>query len=202
MTDEQRRDNRARLFLAARLRAGRSLHTVKVRNLSITGARLELEYNLPVGSEVELERGSLAASGKIVWARAGMCGVRFDAPIVLEKWVPNAAQQRVDQAFADLKSGACPEVKLGTTTAVTDSEVKRRIAHELGFVVRRLELLGGALTGDPLVVGRHSRELQELDIAMQVLGHLATVLQSADPMQSAERIGMAELSRRLTRKQL
>jgi hypothetical protein len=178
------------------------MHGVTVRNLSATGARLELEQAPPVGSEVELERGSLAATGKIVWIRAGACGLRFDTPILLEKWVPSAAQQRVDQAVVDLKSGTRLEEKLSIASAVTASDMNRRIAEELGFVARKLELLGDALTGDPHVVGRHAHELQQLDIAMQVLGHLATVLQSADPIQSAERIGMAELSRRLTRKQL
>ena len=116
--------------------------------------------------------------------------------------MPSAVQQRVDQAVVDLKSGGRLEEKVSTASAVTATEMNRRIAEELGFVARKLELLGDALSGDPLVVGRHAHELQELDIAMQVLGHLATVLQSADPIQSAERIGMAELSRRLTRKQL
>lgn len=202
MKDEQRRDTRARLFLAARLRAGPAVHTVTVRNLSAKGARLELEHDLPIGTTVELERGSLAASGTIVWVWAGACGLRFDAPIRLESWVPSAAQQRVDQALSDLKAANRPEEEQSEGTGSTDSDMKARVAEELNFVARKLEHLGDGLTEDPYVVSRHGRQLQELDIAMQVLGHLATVLQSPEPLRSAERIGMAELSRRLARKKL
>lgn len=77
-----------------------------------------------------------------------------------------------------------------------------RIAEELGYVARMLEALGDDLASDRHVTARHGAKLQNLDVAMQTLGHLAIVLTAADRRSAIQKIGMAELRRRLTRKPL
>jgi hypothetical protein len=42
--------------------------------------------------------------------------------------------------------------------------------------------------------------LQSIDIAGQILGHVATVVRSSDPEGAIDRIGMCELKARLLRK--
>ena len=76
----------------------------------------------------------------------------------------------------------------------------RRAADELAFVSRRLEALGSDLTDDIHVVMRHTTSLQELDISMQILGHLAVVLVAKRPADAVDAIGMTDLRRRLQRK--
>jgi hypothetical protein len=46
---------------------------------------------------------------------------------------------------------------------------------------------------------RHLVSLQSIDIAGQILGHVANVIRSSDPAGAVDRIGMVELRARLTR---
>ena len=81
----------------------------------------------------------------------------------------------------------------------TDDPLRLRLAEELEYARRMLDLMGDELAGDPAVVGRHTRSLQSVDIVGQMLGHIAGVVRSSDPSGAVERIGMCELRARLTR---
>lgn len=83
----------------------------------------------------------------------------------------------------------------------TDDELMLRLAEEVDYARRMLSSLGDELSCDTLVVGRHIAELQSLDIAGQMLGHIASVLRSGDIGGAIDRIGMADLKARLLRKQ-
>jgi hypothetical protein len=82
----------------------------------------------------------------------------------------------------------------------TDDELMLRLAVEIEYARRMLGAMGDELSCDTLVVGRHLAELQSLDIVGQMLGHIATVLRSSDVGGAVDRIGMAELKARLTRR--
>ena len=82
----------------------------------------------------------------------------------------------------------------------TDDVLRLRLAEELDYARRLLDLMGDALSADPVVVARHMTSLQSLDIVGQMLGHLATVTRSSDPGEAVERIGMSDLKARLKRK--
>jgi hypothetical protein len=49
---------------------------------------------------------------------------------------------------------------------------------------------------------RHMVEMQSIDIAAQILGHIASIVRSSDPATAVDRIGMGDLKARLTRKPL
>jgi hypothetical protein len=57
------------------------------------------------------------------------------------------------------------------------------------------------LSSDSLIVTRHGRSLQSVDIVGQMIGHIVNVIRSSDPEGAVERIGMAELKARLTRRE-
>jgi hypothetical protein len=82
----------------------------------------------------------------------------------------------------------------------TDDELMLRLAEEVEYARRMLRGLGDELSCDTLVVGRHLAELQSLDIAGQMLGHIAGVLRSSDIGGAIGRIGMADLKARLMRR--
>lgn len=84
--------------------------------------------------------------------------------------------------------------------APTDNVLHLRIAEELEYARRMLDLLGDELSGDAAVVMRHTRALQSFDIVGQVLGHLTNVIRSSDPEDAVQRIGMSELKTRLMRR--
>ncbi len=72
-----------------------------------------------------------------------------------------------------------------------------KLAEELEYSRRRLDVLGDNLSADTLVTMRHGISLQALDIVGQVLGHLADIVRSSDPSVVVDRIGMTELKGRL-----
>jgi hypothetical protein len=84
----------------------------------------------------------------------------------------------------------------------TDDVLRLRLAEELDYARRILDSMGNQLSGDPAVIARHMVTLQSVDVIGQLLGHVASVIQSSDPEGAVERIGMSELKSRLTRKSL
>lgn len=81
----------------------------------------------------------------------------------------------------------------------TDDVLRGRLAEELEYTRRMLDQMGDQLSGDPQVLGRHGMTLQTVDIAGQILGHIAAVIRSSDPGGAVERIGMSDLKARLQR---
>ncbi|HEX6740278.1 MAG TPA: hypothetical protein VF079_00590 [Sphingomicrobium sp.] len=74
-----------------------------------------------------------------------------------------------------------------------------RLAEELDYTRRMLDVMGDELAGDGYIVARHLTALQSVDIVGQILGHIATVIRSGDPPGAVELIGMCDLKARLTR---
>lgn len=84
-----RGEDRTHLFLDAILVSASSSLPVRVRNLSPTGALIE-GVDLPtVGSQVTLTRGLLEAAGRTMWVGPGRCGLEFDTPLAVSRWLPN-----------------------------------------------------------------------------------------------------------------
>ena len=84
----------------------------------------------------------------------------------------------------------------------TEDELRRRLAEELEYARRLLDIMGDALASDGAVVVRHGTSLQSVDIVGQMLGHIANVVRSSDPEGAVELIGMAELKARLQRRSI
>ena len=82
----------------------------------------------------------------------------------------------------------------------TDDPLQLRLAEELEYARRMLEVMGETLSADGLLVARHLTTLQSVDIVGQMLGHIANVIRSSDPPGAVGRIGMSDLKARLTRK--
>jgi hypothetical protein len=89
---------------------------------------------------------------------------------------------------------------LPTALVSTEDALKLRLAEELDYARRMIEAMGNALSSDHLLVVRHMVSLQSVDIAGQILGHIASVIRSSDPAAAVDRIGMSELKGRLQRK--
>jgi hypothetical protein len=81
----------------------------------------------------------------------------------------------------------------------TDDVLKLRLAEELEYARRMIETMGDTLSADPQLVMRHMVALQSIDIAGQILGHVANVIRSSDPEGAVALIGMCDLRGRLNR---
>lgn len=84
----------------------------------------------------------------------------------------------------------------------TDDELRLRLAGELEYARRMLDVLGEELSSDGLIVSRHMTALQSVDIVGQIISHISSVVRSSDPHGAVERIGMCELRARLTRSRI
>jgi len=77
-----------------------------------------------------------------------------------------------------------------------------RVAEELEAIARRLDLLGGALASDPILLQRHATQLQTVDLIRQMLSHLSQVVASEDKETAIALITLSELKARLQRRPL
>ena len=84
----------------------------------------------------------------------------------------------------------------------TEDRLRQRLAEELEYARRMLDIMGDALASDGAVVVRHGTSLQSVDIVGQLIGHIANVIRSSDPEGAVELIGMAELKARLKRRSI
>ena len=81
----------------------------------------------------------------------------------------------------------------------TEDPLRQRLAEELEYARRMLDVMGDNLASDGAVVIRHGTSLQSVDIVGQMIGHIANVIRSSDPEGAVELIGMSELKARLQR---
>lgn len=76
-----RRNKRALVLIAAKVRTAADVVDVRLRNLSRNGALLEADKLPDVGSEVTFERGDTVVSARVAWAEGGRFGIEFLHPI-------------------------------------------------------------------------------------------------------------------------
>lgn len=202
---DDRKGLRTTLFLAAALRfSGRTVQG-RLRDLSMTGARVEGEALPAPGTEVAIERGALAAYGKIMWRQPGQCGVRFDDPIDLRAWLPARERARtqddVDRMIAEVRTGTAimrgQEGQAPPPIAGCSKQLGVRLADELAYVSRMLHGLDEAVANEPLMICRHGAQLQYLDLSRQVLSLVEALLRDPEPEAAVKRIGNESFRRRL-----
>jgi hypothetical protein len=176
-SSERRSAMRESLYIAASLYHDGQPCPVKIRNISATGALLESQIVFPPGALVQLVRGSLIVHGLVVRAQPGRCGLKFSGSIDVQRWrmAPvNAEQQRIDDVVRLVKGGAVPlPVNLPPDDPPDDIE---SLSADLQRAWELLSKLGDRLARDSIVVAQYPNELQNLDIAMQVIAAVGDVL--------------------------
>ena len=205
---EARSAPRTNLFLSAMIRFDGGLAPVRMRDLSVCGARVAGALLPPLGAAVRITRGALVADGSVAWREEGSCGVRFDRPIDPDAWFPGSLPRTAildGEAGNQLTPSGPPPVKpilaygkRRPPVALGDA-LPARLAEELNYVARLIGSLGDDLAGEPSVVKRHSAKLQNIDISAQILGHVARLLVADEPDLAVAAIGMESLRKRLQR---
>jgi len=203
---------RTNLLLSASIESATLKAPVRIRNLSESGALLEGAAFPDVGGVLTLRRLEIAIDAAVVWRSGSRCGVQFKGKAAVADWVSgtlsrsshDVEQARVDGIQAAVRAGQPIPASAGRSVAppVVDADLDRRIAEELAYVKRLLEIVGDELTDAPIVVQRYSRSLQSFDLACQILGHLSTVLTASNRGAAVEAVGMEDLRARLLRKPL
>ncbi|MCD2324059.1 PilZ domain-containing protein [Sphingomonas sp. IC-56] len=201
---------RKNLLLAATIEAGTLQATVRIRNLSESGAMLDGAALPNIGTKLVLRRAVIEMPAKVVWQAGGRCGVQFEATTVsVDEWVAgllspsfngHKGQQRVDAIQQALRAGAALPAEAEAAPAGPDEHaLETRVAEEILYVQRLLDSLGEDLVEDPILLQRHARALQNLDRASQMLEHLGAILNASDRVAAARHIKMEDLRTRLLR---
>ncbi|HEU0134296.1 MAG TPA: PilZ domain-containing protein [Allosphingosinicella sp.] len=213
---EDRVAPRTNLLLAATAEVGGRTLPIRIRNLSETGAMIEGAGLPEAGMKLVLVRGDLQVAATVAWAAGSRRGVRFGGPTPVNEWTGGKPrpldctglrdQRRVDAIQAEARatpvSGRDLRSAEGPATQPVVADLDVRLAEELGYVQRLLEGLGDELIADLLLVQRHGKSLQSLDLVGQILGHVSAILRSDDKASVVEDIGMEDLRARLKRKSI
>ncbi len=75
------RSPRRRVLLTGQFQSLTGTHKITVRNLSNTGASINCDGELKLGSDGVLMAGGLDCLCRVVWHRAGIFGLKFEEPL-------------------------------------------------------------------------------------------------------------------------
>lgn len=120
-------------------------------------------------------------------------------------YTPSAHQREVDAMMAEIRASMTPAKRPlfkepPPRPAISADAIDHRIAEELDMIRRRLDQIGDALIGDPILLHRHAASLQGLDLTNQILSHLAEVIKAEDKVAGADAVRMDDLRARLKRR--
>ncbi len=165
VASNNRRDARTNLFALATLCVGSIRRSVRIRNLSPTGALIDGDDLPGEGEMIGLVRNEQSAKAVIRWREHQRAGIQFSSDICVDDWLPhrNGAQKQATRVIAALEQN-------GRTSAVGPDAVEPPDPERLA---RALDALADALADDMVVIARHSHSLQTLDIVAQGLRRLA-----------------------------
>ena len=211
---EARGSRRTNLLLTASIEFNGLTAQVRIRNVSETGAMIEGTHLPASGGRLWLKRANLQVAATVAWAGGGKAGIHFDDRVTVEAWGGGKPrpielsglrdQRRVDALQHAIRAGLPiqPSEEAPAAPADNQDQLNARIAEELNYVARMIESLGDQLAGDAAILHKYSSSLQTLDLANQILSHLAGIVGSDEPCAKVAEIGMADLRARLTRKAL
>jgi hypothetical protein len=157
--------------------------------MSASGALVEGAVLPSVGSLVQLIRGELIVHALVAWSAESRCGLKFSGSVDTRQWRAspvNTEQERVDEIVRLVKAGAVPlpVPPLAQFDPRTDPEPGPQLSGDLRRASELLDELGAALASDPEVVTRHGPKLQNLDIAMQVIAAVETIIAGRSDLNS------------------
>jgi hypothetical protein len=79
--EDRRAYPRAAVALPAFLQANGDRHSVHLLDVSAGGAKLNCSLNLPTGTAVTLDCGTLGRSAVVRWQNGGLVGICFDSEL-------------------------------------------------------------------------------------------------------------------------
>ena len=114
---EGRRRPRFRVLLNAELVTTTDEQAVKVRDISVGGARLEAQRPIARGRDLILRRGTIELFAQIRWLSGNECGIQFDDALSEVEMLAFLQQPAKRSAFV-------PEPFKSSESAATDSAIQ------------------------------------------------------------------------------
>jgi hypothetical protein len=204
---------RTNLLLTASIEFGGATADVRIRNVSETGALVEGPHVPNKGARLFLARSNFKIGATVAWTSGGKAGLRFDEPLPVSAWAGGKPkpvepaglrdQRQVDAVQAAIRAGrSLAPQETDASASALEGQLNARISDEIKYVARLIESMGDQLAGDPVILHKHAKSLQNIDLANQILSHLADIVTADDPAARVAEIGMTDLRARLTRRSL
>jgi hypothetical protein len=164
---------RSSVLLTALLSSPAGLQTVRIRNISPSGAMVGGDRFPREETCVTLRRGDLRVTGRVTWRRAGLAGVTFDRDVDVDAWMDH--NQRPAARKADWDNGGNPlanpkglEAESGQVTFAWVSSRLSEISDQLAnSTPMRVELAEALLEIDALAkflrVGGDPARMREVE---------------------------------------
>ena len=196
--------HRSKVMLAAVIVVNFDWIDVRIRDLSRSGALIEGNLAIPVGTSVEVKRNEHSVPGEVVWSSGNRCGVAFATKIVIEDWVgaslPAAREPASLSIVGDNSTTSVDRLPAsGPAAQRLEAILPRRVGEEIAYVQRLIETIVVDLNSSPAGAHRHAGSIQSCRQARQLLGDLANILLAEDPVGAAGRISTQALKNRLLR---
>lgn len=102
----KRDDKRARVFLSAQVETDAGPVSVRIRDISSTGALLDSDQVPAEGETVQLTCGSTSLQARVAWTDRGCFGVEFYTPLPVGDLKDAAGSKLQVSAPRDYHSGA------------------------------------------------------------------------------------------------
>ena len=84
---DRRRNRRTSLYLSVQVDAGSLPRTGKLKELSRTGAKLEVASPLAVNNLIILSRAGVELPARVVWSKGQIAGLEFAFPLPEENFL-------------------------------------------------------------------------------------------------------------------
>ena len=177
-TNCSRVQTRTNLFVMAKLAAGGSVCTVKVRNMSSSGALVEGAALPPAGTQCRLIRGDISLEAEVVWLHANRVGLQFYGQAKISDWLPSTqnTQSDVDQIVVQTKAQISQAPVPRSSAPLVSTTLS---AADVRQIADALEILGDDLANDPAVVAGYTSKLQAFDVSVHTLRKFAMMLERA-----------------------
>lgn len=162
-------DRRMNMFVAGAIAIGDMSCQVRIRNIAEGGAMVQSSTALSAGSLFRLCRGTLTATGLVIWSVGLRSGLKFDYPLKPRDWMAplaNSTQVAVDAMICQVRAMAGSPQPQTLPAAMDPVAVRQSCLMQASELIREV---GDILAADPAVLSVYSSELQNFDIALQLL---------------------------------
>ena len=190
-SSDSRVSPRTNLFLGALLQGPDFAPPVTVRNMSPTGALLESPIAPAPSTTVSLTRGSLSVGAVVAWCKNGRCGLRFNSEVCVGDWLPpGKGQQRVDRVVHFVQRSVGQPIPAVSPTGDPGPviEPSKVLSAGVQCVSSVLKSLSEDLSNDDAMLAAHSDDLQQFDIALQMLSAISDVMSGENVQVAIDRL--------------
>ena len=133
----------------------------------------------------------LAVGAVVAWCKNGRCGLRFNSEVSVGDWLPpGKGQQRVDRVVHFVQRSVGQPIPAVSPTGDPGPviEPSKVLSAGVQCVSSVLKSLSEDLSNDDAMLAAHSDDLQQFDIALQMLSAISDVMSGENVQVAIDRL--------------